>query len=336
MWLPHRPCLTVAALLLVHVPVRGQSAPAAPTSPPPATRPPDAATSAPDVSNPAPGAFVPHTVDDDDRAQFSEIDANKDGWLSGSESIGLRHYDQNGDDEINEEEFLAGRAAERLMLRDGSVLPEDIDLFNALDSTGSGYISGIDIDRGGVAAFDADHNGRVSRKEFYDGRAQLRRDMEEKARLAREEQKRRRLAAGEPEPAPPLNEILKPRKGMMRGRVLTPDGKPVAEFTMEIVAYNIDERRPKIDGHVLDEPNLVGRYDGRDGYYEIRLPDGSFGFAATIAIPTPDGPKRYPLRAAGDRQTIDYIEVQRSGEGVVKNLIWDPNSKEIKSRTPGM
>jgi len=159
--------------------------------------------------------------------------------------------------------------------------------------------------------------------------------MEERAAAAREEEKRRRLAAGEPEPPPPLSEVLQPRKGMMRGRVLTPDGKPVTEFTMEIVAYNIDQKNPRIDGRVLDEPNLVGRFNGREGYYEIRLPDGSFGFAATITIPTKAGPKRYPLRAAGERQTIDYIELQRSGEGVVKNLIWDPNSSEIKARTPG-
>src|SRR6185503_2576014 len=112
-------------------------------------------------------------------AQFAEFDVNKDGWLSGSEAVGLRHYDTSGDGEINREEFLAGRASERLLLRDGSVLPEDIDLFTALDSTGSGYISGLDIDRGGVADFDADHNSRVTRKEFYDGRARLRREMEE-------------------------------------------------------------------------------------------------------------------------------------------------------------
>lgn len=321
MRLPLRPCVQIAAALFVLASASGQTPESAS---PPASQP---TTPSDD--------FRPRTVEDEDSAQFSELDLNKDGWLSGSESVGLRHYDQSVDGEINLAEFLAGRASERLMLRDGSILPEDIDLFSALDSTGSGYISGVDIERGGVANFDTDHNSRVTRQEFYDGRARLRHEMAERARKAQEEEKRRRLAAGEPEPAPPIDEVLKPRKGMMRGRVLTPDGKPVMEFTMEIVAYNIDEKRPKIDEAVLDEPNLVGRYNGRSGYYEIRLPDGSFGFAATITIPTPDGPKRYPLRAAGDRQTIDYIEIQRSGDGVVKNLIWDPSSSEIKSRTPG-
>jgi hypothetical protein len=275
-------------------------------------------------------------VEENDNAHFADRDVNKDGWLSGSEAVGLRHYDTNADAEIDREEFLAGRASERVLLREGSVLPEDIDLFTELDSTGSGYISGLDIERGGVADFDADHNNRVTRQEFYAGKARQRREMEERAAAAREEEKRRRLAAGEPEPPPPLDEVLQPRKGMMRGRVLTPDGKPVKEFTMEIVAYNIDQKNPRIDGRALDEPNLVGSFSGRQGYYEIRLPDGSFGFAATITITGSDGtPRRYPLRPVGDRQTIDYIEVQRSGEGVVKNLIWDPSAREIKTRTPG-
>lgn len=327
MRLPLRPIWGLAAALLVFVPARSQT----PTTPPTDA----ASTESGSTAATRPTDFGPRTIEDEDLAQFDELDVNKDGWLSGSEAIGLRHYDESTDGEINRDEFLAGRAGERLLLRDGSILPEDIDLFTALDSTGSGYISGLDIERGSVADFDADHNQRVTRPEFYEGRARQRREMEERARAAREAESRRRLAAGEPEPAPPLDEVLKPRKGMMRGRVLTPDGKPVLQFTMEIVAYNIDQKNPRIDGRALDEPNLIGQYNGREGYYEIRLPDGSFGFAATITIPTSDGPKRYPLRATGDRQTIDYIEIQRSGEGVVKNLIWDPSSSEIKARTPG-
>jgi hypothetical protein len=326
MRLPFRPNIGVAAALVMIVAARGQT-------------PPDSGSSAPPVpvggAESAPGEFAPRTAVDEDSARFTERDVNKDGWLSGSEAVGLRHYDANGDAEIDRDEFIAGCAGERLMLRDGSVLPEDIDLFSEFDSTGSGYISGLDIERGGVADFDTDHNNRVTRQEFYAGKARQRREMEERAKAAREEEKRRRLAAGEPEPPPPLSEVLQPRKGMMRGRVMTPDGKPVTEFTMEIVAYNIDQKNPRIDGRALGEPNLVGRFNGREGYYEIRLPDGSFGFAATITIPTKDGPKRYPLRAAGDRQTIDYIEIQRSGEGVVKNLIWDPGSSEIKPRASG-
>lgn len=322
MRLPLRSCTGLAAALLLFVPARGQTSPVSPAPVSPA-----AAT--------APGDFGPKTPESEDAARFAELDVNKDGWLSGSEAVGLRHYDLNGDGEISQEEFPAGRAAERVLLHDGTVLPEDIDLFTAFDSTGSGYISGLDIERGGVGDYDTDHNGRVTRKEFYDGRARLRREMEERAKAARESENRRRLAAGEPEPPPPLDEVLQPRRGMMRGRVLTPEGKPVLQFTIEIVAYNIDQKNPRIDGRALGEPNLVGRFNGREGYYEIRLPDGSFGFAATITIPGKDGPKRFPLRAAGDRQTIDYIEVQRSGEGVVKNLIWDPNASEIKARTPG-
>jgi len=279
----------------------------------------------------APAEAKPTTPEDKDVLAFGERDLNRDGWLSGTETIGIRHYDANGDGDVDQAEFLAGRAAERVLMREGSVLPEDIDLFNGLDSTGSGYISGIDIERGGVAVFDADMNGRVTRQEFIEGRIQLRREIEERIAAAKEAERRRRQATGEPEPAPPLNEVLKPKRGIMRGRVLTPDGRPVPQFTMEVKGYNIDAKNPRIEGRQFDEPNLIGRYSGRDGYYEIRLPEGSFGFAASITINTESGPKNYPLRAEGERQTIDFIEVQRTGEGVVKNMIWDPTAGEIKS-----
>jgi len=307
----------VAAQVTVVVPLWAQkSSPVAPTS-----------AFAPTGSN-EPRA---RTVEEIDEAAFFERDLNRDGWLSGTEAIGLRHYDASGDGDIDVQEFVSGRAAERVQLREGTVLPEDIDLFNGLDSTGSGYISGIDIERGGVAAFDADKNGRITRQEFIEGRVKLRREIEERIAAAKEAERRRRQAAGEPEPAPPLDEVLKPKRGLMRGRVLTPDGRPVPQFTLEVVGYNVDTRDPRIEGRQFEEPNLIGRYVGRDGYYEIRLPEGSFGFAASITILTEGGARRYPLRAEGERQTIDYIEVQRTGEGVVKNMIWDPSAGEIKS-----
>lgn len=285
----------------------------------------------PSAAFPAAAEARPKTPEDRDLAAFMERDVNRDGWLSGTEAIGIRHYDANADGDVDQAEFLAGRASERVLLREGSVLPEDIDLFNGLDSTGSGYISGIDIERGGVSAFDTDKNGRVTRQEFIEGRIRQRREIEARIAAAKEAERLRRQAAGEPEPAPPLDEVLKPKRGLMRGRVLTPDGKPVPQFTMEVIGYNIDSKNPRIEGRQFEEPNLIGRYVGRDGYYEIRLPEGSFGFAASITINTSAGPRSYPLRAEGERQTIDFIEVQRTGDGVVKNLIWDPSAGEIKS-----
>ncbi len=279
----------------------------------------------------APPESRPATPEAFDLVAFGERDVNRDGWLSGTEALGIRHYDANADGDVDETEFLAGRAAERVQLREGSVLPEDIDLFNGLDSTGSGYISGIDIERGGVGAFDIDGNGRVTRQEFIEGRIRQRREIEQRIAAAKEAERRRRQATGEPEPAPPLDEVLKPKRGLMRGRVLTPDGKPVSQFTMEVIGYNIDARNPRIEGRQFEEPNLIGRWVGREGYYEIRLPEGSFGFAASITINTDAGPRTYPLRAEGERQTIDFIEVQRTGDGVVKNMIWDPSAGEIKS-----
>ncbi len=280
----------------------------------------------------APGnaAPQPRTPGEEDLARFAELDVNRDGWLSGSEANGIRHYDTDADGEVTQDEFISGRAGERLLLRDGAVLPEDIDLFEALDSTGSGYISGVDIERGNVAAYDADGNGRVTRQEFYEGRAAFRRELEARAIAAREAAMKRRRATGEPEPAPPLDQVLKPKPGLMIGRVLTPEGQPVKDFTIEFVGYNIDSDDPRIDGRAIADPNLIGRVNGRDGYYEIRLPDGSFGFAASVSIPTEGGAKRFPLRSADERQTIDYIEVQRNGEGVVKNMVWDPAASEIK------
>lgn len=321
MRLPHRLTPGLAAFLALAASLPGQNAQNAPSQTQPAT----SAAPARDLR--------PRTPEDEDAARFAELDLNKDGWLSGSEAVGLRHYDADANGEITLDEFLGGRAGERVLLREGSVLPEDIDLFTGLDSTGSGYISGLDIERGGVAVFDADRNGRVTRQEFYEGRIRLRREMEERARAAREAESRRRLAAGEPEPAPPLDEVLKPKKGIMRGRVLTPEGKPVPHFTIEFAGYNVDQKDPRIDGRGIADPNLIGRVEGRDGYYEIRLPDGSFGFAASITIPTNGSSKKYPLRTVEDRQTIDYIEIERSSDGVVKNMVWDPASSEIKPQS---
>ncbi|HEX9783273.1 MAG TPA: hypothetical protein VGA56_11170 [Opitutaceae bacterium] len=297
----------------------------------------EVAKPAPDPVAVAPGATAAggeavnlRATGKDDVVRFAELDVNRDGWLSGSEANGIRHYDRDGDAEITQDEFISGRASERLLLREGTVIPEDIDLFEALDSTGSGYISGVDIERGNVATYDTDANGRVTRQEFYDGRAAFRRELEARAAAAREAAARRRRATGEPDPAPPLGQVLKPKPGMMIGRVLTPDGQPVKEFTIEFVGYNIDLNDPRIDGRGYQDPNLIGRVDGRDGYYEIRLPDGSFGFAASVSIPAEGGARRFPLRTADERQTIDYIEVRRSGEGVVKNMVWDPSSSKIK------
>lgn len=274
-------------------------------------------------------AFAEQADADPDVQAFRNFDQNQDGWLSGSEAFGLLHYDLNRDGEITLDEFLGGRASERMMLQAGTALPEDFDLFDALDSNGAGYISGVDIERGGVGSFDADGNGRITREEFFRGRVQMRKAIELQAKAAREAEIKRRVAAGEPMPAPPLDQPLQPKMGMMIGRVLTPDGEPVDRFTIEFVGYNIDDARPSIDGRGIADPNLIGRVKGRDGYYEIRLPDGSFGFAAHITIPTDGGPKSYPLRTAGDRQTIDYIEVQRNSRGVIKNMVWDPSSAEI-------
>jgi len=256
---------------------------------------------------------------------FQKADLNQDGWLSGIEVGPYRAYDADWNGEITELEFLAGRARDRLNVEEGFVTQEDIDLFIEFDSTLSGYLSGTDIERADASGYDRDFDGRITREEFFAGRDRDR--AEAAARAAREAQARqieneRRRAAGEAIDAPSWGDTLEPRKGFMIGWVTSADGEPLPEFTIEVVAYDAgtDTLVIKKDR----EPQMIGRYKAKDGYYEVRLPDGSFGFVASVILEGPNGPTRYPLIAEGPVEShLDYVEIDRSSEGVVKNLIWE-------------
>ena len=56
----------------------------------------------------------------------------------------------------------------------------------------------------------------------------------------------------------------------------------------------------------------------------MRLSDRSSGFVASVILEGLDGPKKFPLKPKGlDESHLDYVEIDRSSKGVVKNLIWD-------------
>jgi hypothetical protein len=256
---------------------------------------------------------------------FLEADRNQDGWLSGVE-VGLyRAYDADRDGEVTELEFMAGRARDRLGIEEGRILPEDIERFNGYDSTLSGYLSGTDIEAAGAGYYDLDFDGRVTREEYFSGRERDRREAAEREALMADQRRReneRRRATGEAVEAPAWGDRLLPRKGYMIGWVMTADGEPLPDFTIEIVAYDVG--KASLVMKTDREPHMIGRFKAKDGYYEVRLPDGSFGFVASVILEGPDGPKKFPLRTEGpDQGQLDYVEIDRSNEGVVKNLIWE-------------
>lgn len=260
-----------------------------------------------------------------EEAEFFLADLNQDGWLSGIEVGPWRAYDADWNGEITELEFMAGRARDRLSLEEGLVTQEDIDLFTEYDSTLSGYLSGTDLDRAGAGTYDTDFDGRVTRDEFFSGRERDRAEAAARAVQAAEERRlenERRRAAGEAIDAPSWGEPLEPRKGFMIGWVTTADGEPLPDFTIEIVAYDVGAETLVMKKD--REPHMIGRYKAKDGYYEVRLPDGSFGFVASVILEGPNGPTKYPLVEEGPLEDhLDYVEVDRSSGGVVKNLVWE-------------
>jgi len=280
---------------------------------------------------PLEGAGEEGDATDSEESLFLQADRNQDGWLSGVE-VGLyRAYDADRDGEITELEFLAGRARDRLSIEEGRIVPDDIERFNSYDSTLSGYLSGTDITAAGAGNYDADFDGRVTRDEYFSGRERDRwQAAEREARLAEERrlENERKRAAGLAVEAPAWGEPLRPRKGFMIGWVMTADGDPLPDFTIEVVAFDVG-----LESLVMrtdSEPHMIGRFKAKDGYYEVRLPDGSFGFVASVILEGPDGPTKFPLKTEGfDKSQLDYVEINRSTEGVVKNLIWEYSLEDL-------
>lgn len=123
-------------------------------------------------------------------------------------------------------------------------------------------------------------------------------------------------------PVPPLDEPLVARPGLMIGRVMTWDGRPVPRFTIEYAAYAVgpDGLRLTREGG----PNVVARVEGTDGYYEIRLPEGSFGLVSGVTLPLLDGHQTFRFGAdAPWASRLDFFEIAKGNPGVVKNFVWN-------------
>lgn len=126
-------------------------------------------------------------------------------------------------------------------------------------------------------------------------------------------------------PAPPLDEPLVARPGMMIGRVMTWDGRPVPRFTIEYAAYAVESSGVRFGGD--SEPNVVAKVEGRDGYYEIRLPEGSFGLVSGVTLPLLEGHQTFRFWAETPGATkLDFLEVRKGSPGVIKNFVWNLRS----------
>jgi Ca2+-binding EF-hand superfamily protein len=117
--------------------------------------------------------------------EFSKLDVNEDGVLSGKEAATVRQFDADNDGEITKDEYIAGMAAEQKRL----LSVDDDKLFSERDTNEDDWLSGSEVR--GFEKYDADGDGEVSRKEFKLGRAEDRKKIggpnkEQMARLAAE------------------------------------------------------------------------------------------------------------------------------------------------------
>ncbi len=110
----------------------------------------------------------------EDEVLWQKLDITEDGWLDGKElDETLKEYDTDGDKEVTKAEFLAGRAKARDVGHASSV-EADTQLFQKIDASENGYLSGSELDSDNARSFDANGDKRVTLEEFLAGRAKER------------------------------------------------------------------------------------------------------------------------------------------------------------------
>jgi hypothetical protein len=96
----------------------------------------------------------------------------------------------------------------------------------------------------------------------------------------------------------------------------------VPRFTIEYAAYAVESSGMKLGGD--SEPNVVAKVEGRDGYYEIRLPEGSYGLVSGVTLPLLEGDQTFRFWAETPGNTkLDFMEVKKGNPGVIKNFVWN-------------
>lgn len=94
---------------------------------------------------------------------FDKVDTNNDGILTGNEKAKLKKFDKDGNGEISKEEFQAGRSEAWR----AKVDKKFDDVFNSLDTTNEGVLSGTEMKK--HQDWDADGDGKITKDEAKAG-----------------------------------------------------------------------------------------------------------------------------------------------------------------------
>jgi hypothetical protein len=110
--------------------------------------------------------------------------------------------------------------------------------------------------------------------------------------------------------------------GAILGRAATRDGRPLKKFTVEYGGFPVGKIGAyDANGRLMDAAG--GSVEGKDGRYEIKVPDGQYGTEATVTAQWHDRPFTFQLEADdGKQSTTERVEVT-SSKGLVRNYVWN-------------